>query len=365
MALNLQKIPFIRFPHISANVKDVIAEVLQSGIYFNGRYTVRFVKDFSAYLDLNYCIPTANCTDAIEIILRAKNIGKGDEVIVPAFTWFSDASVVELVGAKTVFADIDLTHFGLSLHGLAAKITKFTRAIILPHLFGIVHPEIQAVKDICNKNNILLLEDCAQAHGAGLNGQLAGTFGDVAAFSFYPTKNLGALGDAGTIVTNDAELAEKCRLWANHGQKSRNEHVQTGKNSRMDELQAAILATKLPELHNENNKRREFAGIYFSELENLPIVLPADIPGHVYHQFVIMTEEREKLQFFLAENNIETDIHYPYALISMALFKNQNTASFNNALKAAETVLSLPVHPSHTSEDIFIICKMIKAYFKK
>ena len=273
MSLNAQKIPFIRFPNLTDAVKIVINEVLENGVYFNGKYLKRFVKDFSEYLTLNSCIPTANCTDALEIILRAKDITADDEVIVPAFTWFSDASVVQLVGAKSVFVDIDLVHFGMDVDDFASKITKHTKAVIVPHLFGVVHPQIHTIKHICNENNIFLIEDCAQAHGASLKGKLAGSFGDVAAFSFYPTKNLGALGDAGAILTNDTELAEKCRLWANHGQKSRNEHLQTGKNSRMDELQAAVLSTKLPYLNDENNKRREFAGIYFSELDDLPIVL--------------------------------------------------------------------------------------------
>ncbi len=365
MSLNVQKIPFIRFPNITDSVKIVINEVLENGVYFNGEYTRRFVKDFSEYLNLDSCIPTANCTDSLEIILRAKNITKDDEVIVPAFTWFSDASVVELVGAKLVFVDIDLVHFGMDVDDFASKITNYTKAVILPHLFGVAHPQINAIKTICNENNIFLIEDCAQAHGASLNGKLAGTFGDVAAFSFYPTKNLGALGDAGAILTNDTELAEKCRLWANHGQINRNNHVQIGKNSRMDELQAAVLSTKLPYLNHENNKRREFAGVYFNQLNDLPITLPMNYPGHVYHQFVIMTEERDQLKSYLSDNNIETDIHYPNALVNMAPFKYQHTESFENALKAAETVLSLPIHPNHSVQDIHVICEMVKSFFKE
>ncbi len=365
MSFKHHKIPFIRFPYLSDEVKIAVNEVLEGGFYFNGDFTRKFNKDFSSYLKVKHCVPTANCTDALEIILRAKNIGKNDEVIVPAFTWFSDASVVSLVGAQVVFGDIDTTHFGMSVHEITSKITPSTKAIILAHLFGIIHPQISEIKKICEDKNIMLIEDCAQAHGARLNGQLAGSFGDVAAFSFYPTKNLGALGDAGAILTNDLELAKKCSLWANHGQKMRNEHVQLGKNSRMDEIQAAVLTAKLPTLDSENLKRRELAKLYFKELNHLPITLPLNSAGHVYHQFVIMIDRRDDLKSFLAENNIETDIHYPHALVGMEPFNSENLGSYPNAHRASQTVLSLPVHPSITSEEVFFICEFLKLFFKK
>jgi len=191
--MQFKSIPFIRLSPVRSEVKAAIDDVLGKGIFMNGAYLERFKTEFSKYLKLDRVIPTANCTDALEIILRSCGVQKDDEVITTAFSWFSDASIIQLLGANVVFCDIELNHYGIKVSDLEKKINANTKALILPHLFGLVHPEIDKIAFICDQHNIILIEDCAQAHGASLNGKLAGTFGDVAAFSFYPTKNLGAL----------------------------------------------------------------------------------------------------------------------------------------------------------------------------
>ena len=356
-----RSVPFLRLGPIGQEIQIVLGDVFKKGVFMNGAYLESFKTEFSKYMGLKHIIPTANCTDALEIILRSHGIQSGDEVITNAFSWFSDASVIQLLGAEVVFCDIELNHFGIKLHDLENRINAKTKAIILPHLFGLLHPEIEKINTICKQNNIILIEDCAQAHGATLNGKLAGTFGDVAAFSFYPTKNLAALGDAGAIATYNKFLAEKCKLWANHGQKTRNEHLQLGRNSRMDEIQAAVLCTNLPFLHSDNEKRQKLADIYFKLLADTDCVLPYKTSGHVYHQFVIRTDRRDELQKFLIEKGIETDIHYPTALSDMKVFRSDE--KFSNARQASKTVLSLPIHPNHSEEEIEYVAEKIKCFF--
>ncbi|MGM0582055.1 MAG: DegT/DnrJ/EryC1/StrS family aminotransferase [Bacteroidota bacterium] len=360
--MQFKSVPFLRLTPIRHEIKIVMEDVFKKGVFMNGAYLENFKKEFSKYLKLKHSIPTANCTDALEIILRSCVLQKGDEVITSAFSWFSDASVIQLLGAKVVFCDIELNHFGIKLTDLESRINAKTKAVILPHLFGLLHPEIEKINAICKENNIVLIEDCAQAHGATLNGKRAGTIGDVAAFSFYPTKNLAALGDAGAIATNDGILAEKCKLWANHGQQTRNKHLQLGRNSRMDEIQAAVLCANLPFLHSDNEKRQKLADIYFNALADTECVLPHKTDGHVFHQFVIKTDRRDELQKFLLENSIETDIHYPTALSDMEVFESDE--KFSNATLASNTVLSLPIHPNHSEEEIEFVAENIMNFFR-
>jgi UDP-2-acetamido-2-deoxy-ribo-hexuluronate aminotransferase len=359
----IKTVPFLKLSPIREEVKSVIEEVLQEGVFMNGKYLDRFKKSFSDYLNQDYVIPTANCTDALEIIMRSLEIKEGDEVITTAFSWFSDASVIRLVGSKIIFCDIDLAHFGIQISELEEKITSNTKAVILPHLFGLVHPDIEKIVSICKKNNINLIEDCAQAHGATLNGKLAGTFGDIAAFSFYPTKNLGALGDAGAIVTNNKNLADKCNLWANHGQSGRNNHIQMGRNSRMDEIQAAVLSAHLPFLNTDNTKRHELAKLYYDGLDSLDLTLPFHCMGHVFHQFVIRINRRDELQKYLMQKGIGTDIHYPKALSEISIFTENDQFPF--AMEASKTVLSLPIHPNHSKEEINYVIQNIELFFYK
>ncbi|WP_296623082.1 DegT/DnrJ/EryC1/StrS aminotransferase family protein [Marivirga sp.] len=360
--MKIKTIPFLKLTPIRQEVKAAVSNVLDRGIFITGPYFDIFKKEFSEYLKLDHVIPTANCTDALEIILRSLGVQKGDEILTTSFSWFSEASVIKLVDAKVVFCDIDMDHFGIKFSELEEKISPKTKAVILPHLFGLIHPEIEKIAAICSEKGIVLIEDCAQAHGATLEGKIAGNFGDVSTFSFYPTKNLGALGDAGALVTNNKALAEKCHLWANYGMLTRNEHVQLGRNSRMDEMQAAVLTAKLPFLDIENRKRQKLAQIYFDTLKDMDCVLPSNVEGHVYHQFVIRTDRRDELQKFLITRGIETDIHYPNALSDMEVFKTEE--KFPNATLASNTVLSLPIHPNHTVDEIEYVANNIQEFFK-
>lgn len=358
----IESVPFLSLVPIRPEVKAVIEDVLEKGVFMNGAYLDRFKTEFSKYLNLHHIIPTANCTDALEIILRSLDIREGDEVITTSFSWFSDASVIQLVGARVVFCDIELNHFGIETSNLEKRIGPNTKALILPHLFGLVHPQIEEIKTFCSDHNIILIEDCAQAHGATLYGKQAGTFGDITAFSFYPTKNLSALGDAGAIATNDNSLAEKCLLWANHGQLSRNQHLQLGRNSRMDEIQAAVLCANLPFLNAENEKRRKLADIYYKILGETDCFLPHKTDGNVYHQFVIRTDRRDDLQKYLKAKGIETDIHYPTALSDMDVFMSND--KYPTATLASKTVLSLPIHPNHSLEEVEFVAENIKTFFR-
>jgi len=359
--MQFDSVPFLKLTPVRPEVRANINDVLEKGIFMNGSYTEIFRNDFSTFMGMENVILTANCTDALEIILRTLDVSKSKEVITSSFSWFSDASVIELVGAKPVLCDINLEHFGLDVQRLEASISSMTKAVIVPHLFGCVHPEIKQIAALCSERGVVLIEDCAQAHGATLDGRLAGTFGDVAAFSFYPTKNLAALGDAGAIVTNNGSLAYNFALWSSHGQTARNEHKQIGRNSRMDELQAAILTANLPFLSVDNEKRRKLAAIYYEELKNAPCTLPFYSEGNVFHQYVISSDRRDELKKYLGMHRIETDIHYPTALSDMPFFKTLQ--SLPNATLASNTVLSLPIHPNHSEDEIKFVAKKVKQFF--
>jgi len=359
---NKINIPFLKFDLPSEEVNLALNQVLKKGIYFNGAYAEAFIRDFSAFIGMPHMVPTANCTDAIELVLRALDGTAEDEVIVPAFTWFSDASMVEWAGLKLIFADISLECFGLTLASIKSVVTKKTKAIILPHLFGQVNPEIIQIAAYCKAHHIVLIEDCAQAHGAEQLGKKAGSFADISVFSFYPTKNLGALGDAGCILIKDATLSENLKLLSNHGQLARDTHISLGKNSRMDELQAAVLVAKLPILDADNKKRRSLAAIYHEKLKHLPLQLPTVDDGHVYHQFVIFSVLRDRLKAFLLSEGIETVIHYPNALSDIKVFAS-NTSVMPKARKAASQALSLPIFPNHSAEEILFVCDAIDRFF--
>jgi len=356
------KVPFLKFDEPSEEIKRAISQVLSSGQYFNGSFTRDFISGFSDYVGMPFLVPTANCTDAIEIVLSALELNSEDEVIVPAFTWFSDASMVYWVNAKLIFVDIDLNCFSPGLSAIKEVISSKTKALILPHLFGAVNPEIEAIVDYCKQQNIVLIEDCAQAHGALYNGKRAGSFADISVFSFYPTKNLGAFGDAGCILTKTETLYDRCALLANHGQVERNKHLSLGKNSRMDELQAAVLYCKLPDLDYENKKRRALAEIYHQQLTNTPLILPPIDSNQVFHQFVVLSENRKELRDYLFTKGIETDIHYPTALSDMPVLSN-SIGQCPNATKASNEVLSLPIFPNHSVEEILYVCEQVNLFF--
>jgi dTDP-4-amino-4,6-dideoxygalactose transaminase len=360
------KIPFLDLSRLHVRQLDslnqIFSQTLLNDRLSGGASVKAFEDNFAAYLGVPYCVSCANGTDALEIILRALNIGPGDEVIVPANGWLSAAEMVKLVGARPVFVDIDPYTYNMGLSRVEAVISSKTKAIMPIHLYGLPM-EMPALMNMADKHGLYVIEDCAQAHGSHIHGKMSGSWGHAGAFSFYPTKNLGAIGDAGAIVTADARLAEKCHMIANHGQSTRDEHQVLGRNSRMDSLQAAVLNFRLEQLYACNVQRRLLARLYHEHLQDLPLTLPHEKEGffHVYHLFVISTRERDALRTFLGEKGIGTLIHYPVAVSDMA---HLNPSPAPLASQLSQKILSLPLYPEMTEEEILEVCQAIRKYFE-
>ena len=359
------KIPFLdlsRKQRIQlAELEQIFRNCLLDDYLSGGKAIRDFEKAFANYLDVPYCIGCGNGTDALEIILRALNVQEGDEVIVPANGWLSATEMVTLLGAVPVFVDTDPDTFNIDPKLIESAISSRTRVIIPIHLYGLP-ANMPAIMEIANKYGLNVIEDCAQAHGASIAGKKVGSWGHAAAFSFYPTKNLGALGDAGAMVTADPALAEKCRMIANHGQAFRDEHRILGKNSRMDTLQAAVLNYRLQLLDKENRKRRNLAQLYSNQLKGLPLQLPREYEtyAHVYHLYVISTPQRDPLRQYLQEEGIGTAIHYPYAVSDMEHLKPVPTKV---ASRQSRELLSLPLYPELSEEELIRICAGIQSFF--
>lgn len=364
------KIPFLDLYRqqkrsVSA-AQHLLSDVMLKDSLLGGKAVSAFEDKFAAYLNLQYVIACANCTDALEICLRALEIGAGDEVIVPANGWMSAAEATCLVCARPVFVDNHPESYTIDPEKIEAKITAKTRAIIPIHLYG--YPaDMPAICALARKYQLKVIEDCAQAHGAAIQGKKAGSWGDMAAFSFYPTKNLGAIGDAGAIATSDDALAEVCRQIASHGQIEKNKHIRLGRNSRMDSFQAAILVHKLQYLDEWNERRRALAHTYSEALKDLPVQLPAEQHAdfyHVYHLYVVQLERRDWLMQQLAERGVGTAIHYPEAVADMQVFSKFHRDDTPVAHRQATQLLSLPLYPELRDEeqDFVIEClyKLLK-----
>lgn len=349
---------------IRKETTKAITDCLASGWYILGAQVQDFEKAFASYIGSTYCIGVANGMEALQIALMAKEIGPGDEVITTAHSAVATALAISNAGAKPVFVDTDQYHH-LNINGLEKHITPKTRAIIPVHLFG----QVVAIKEfqkLAKKHNLVLIEDACQAHGASFNGKMAGSFGDLGCFSFYPTKNLGGYGDGGAITTNSKELYEKCKMLRNYGQINRYEHLICGLNSRLDELQAAILLVKLKHLDNFILKRNIVAGWYRQELQDIAeISLPRVRNGatHAYHLFVIETEKRDALQAHLKVQGIQSLIHYPIPIHKQACYKDFNNLILPQTETAAKTILSLPIHPLLSQKDVKQIGGAIKQFY--
>lgn len=327
---------------IDAAIKNVIAETA----FIAGKYAKQFEQDFSAYLGVEHCIACANGTDSLEILLKAMGVGIGDEVIVPAISWISTSEAVSTVGAKPVFVDVHPDYYTIDLSKIEEKINANTKAIIPVHLYGQPVDMIQLM-NIAKKHNLKVLEDCAQAHGARFNGQLVGTFGDCASFSFYPGKNLGAYGDAGGMVTNDAEIARIARMIANHGQEGKHNHLMEGRNSRMDGIQAAILSIKIKYIEQWTSARIKNAATYHDLLADKDIIRPQVLENgkHVYHLYVIRSNNRDALMAELKEKGVGVAIHYPTALPFLKCYEGlgHTATDFPVAHQVTQEILSLPM----------------------
>ncbi len=344
-------IPFVelksQYLSIKSEIDDAIANVLVQSHFVGGQIVTGFESNFASYIGVGNCVGCGNGTDALEIVLQAMGIGKGDEVIVPAMSWISTSETVSSVGATAVFADVLPSKFTIDPDGVRNKITSKTKAIIPVHLYGRA-AEMDKLLEIAREYDLKLIEDCAQAVGAKFNGKNIATFGDAATFSFYPGKNLGAYGDAGCIVTANHDLAGKCRIIANHGQTSKHNHIMEGRNSRLDTIQAAILDVKLKHIEQWTEQRIAHAKYYNELLKDLPVSIPSikDNHRHVFHVYVSQVTNRDKVKQQLEEAGVNTQIHYPKALTSLAPYANDNKdCDFPIATSLGNNGLSLPMYP--------------------
>lgn len=366
-------IPFVnlrlQYESIQNEIDLAVKEVFSSAQFIGGDIVKKFEHTFANHYQSKHCIGTGNGSDSLYIILKALGVGLGDEVITPAFSCIPSAECITLAGATVVFADVNNKHYTLDPEKVEAKITGKTKAVIAVHLYGQAAPLAQ-LKNLCVKHNLYLIEDCAQAHLTSENNILAGTVGIASAFSFYPTKNLGAYGDAGCILTNDDALAEKMRRFANHGVLKKDDHLFEGTNSRLDTLQAAILTVKLKHLQRWNAQRTAHAHRYNSLLAGIAeVTLPfvRDNTHHTFHIFAIRTRNRTQLQEHLANSGIETAIHYPEGLPFTRAYhyKNHSPSDFPVAYALQNEVLSLPTYPELSSEQIEWIAQNIRNYFSR
>lgn len=340
---------------IGPDVQEVIARVMATGNFILGENVSEFEKEIAAYSGAAYGIGVANGTDALNLALMALGIGPGDEVIVPSFTFFATAGAVVLAGARPVFADIDPATYDLDPGSLESRITGRTKAVIAVHLYG-CPAEMDLIMSITRTRGIKVIEDCAQAIGAEYKGRRVGSIGDVGCFSFYPTKNLGAFGDGGMVTTNDPEIAERIRIMRVHGSRKRYYHEILGYNSRLDEVQAAILRVKFRHLEGWTEARRGIARKYTEMLAGAGVITPLEVPEcrHVYHLYTIRSHRRDELQERLRQAGIGSTVYYPLPLHLQPVFADLGGKAGNlpESERAAEEVLSLPMFPELLPEEV-------------
>jgi len=343
---------------IKNEIDCAIQEVVNNACFIGGEYVTEFENKFADYVNAKYCIGVGNGTDALEIAIESLKLPEKSEIIVPANSFIASSEAVTRNGHKVVFCDINEYNYTINIDDLKNRITDKTAAIIAVHLYG--HPcDMDSIQEVAKRYNLYVIEDCAQAHGAEYKGCRVGSIGDIAAFSFYPGKNLGAYGDAGAITTNRESLATKCRMIANHGRLHKYEHIFEGRNSRLDAIQAAILSVKLKHLDEWNQSRIDVADLYRQYLHDINIIqMPnkEDWATHVYHLFVIRTPKRETVHSTLKNNNVQSGIHYPIALPNLPAYSYLGQGNENKfAWKIGNEILSLPIGEHITKNDIITI----------
>lgn len=350
-----------------AAIDAAIQNVLNGGRYILGENVQAFESEFAAYIGAKYGVGVGSGTEALSIALRACHVGPGDEVIVPSHTAVATVAAVELAGATPVFADIDPQYYTLDPVKVKSMLRPSVKAILLVHLYG--QPgDLLAIKEVAAVNQLALIEDCAQAHGARYGDQRVGSIGDLSCFSFYPTKNLGALGDAGMIVTSDSALAEQCRLLRQYGWSDRTNSRISGLNSRLDELQAAVLRVKLAHLEADNDRRTVIAGAYDKGLAGLPLRLPPRRPdtSHAFHLYVVRTRARDALRAYLETHGVGTLVHYPIPIHLQDAYRGRirGGSDLVETERAAQEVLSLPMYPELRESDIATVVDAIRSFIK-
>jgi dTDP-4-amino-4,6-dideoxygalactose transaminase len=351
------KIPFVDLKAlhkpISADLAKAISRVMENTAFIQGAEVKAFEDAFASYLGVRHCVAVNSGTAALHLALLGLGIGPGDEVITVSHTFIATSEAISAVGARPVFVDVDPVTYTMDPAKVEAAITSRTKAILPVHLYG--YPaEMDALLDIAKRHNLKLVEDACQAHGASYKGRMAGTMGAAGCFSFYPGKNLGACGEGGAMVTNDESLAKKVRMLREHGSVQKYVHVLPGYNFRLEGIQGAVLAVKLPHLDGWNDRRRAIAKRYNERLAGQGLVLPKEESHarHVYHLYVIQAEDREALRNHLAERGIETGLHYPIPLHQQEAYASlgYRTGDFPVTEQATQRILSLPMYPDMSLE---------------
>lgn len=355
-----------QYLNLKGEIDTAIADVIRTSAFIRGPYVEKFEQEFAAAMGRDHCLSCANGTDALYIAMHALGVTAGDEVITTAQSWISTSETITQAGGQVVFCDIDAETHTISIADIEAKITPNTVGIIPVHLYG-QPADMEAIMQIAEKHGLWVIEDCAQAHLATVNGRMVGTFGVAATYSFYPGKNLGAMGDAGAVTTNDGDLARKMGMFARHGGLVKGDHFIEGINSRLDGLQAAVLSVKLPHLKAWTARRQEVAALYDRELGQLAdITTPRITPGrsHVYHLYVIQHERRTELQAFLKGRGVQTAINYPLALPFTPAYGHLGhvEADFPNAARAQSRILSIPISAEITEEQRVTVVESLAAF---
>lgn len=364
------KVPFVSFEPMHNELKEGLEKafhtVMERNYFIQGQECAKFEEEFAEYCDAKYCIGVDNGLNALYLILKAYEIGEGDEVIVPSNTFIATALAVSFVGAKPVFVEPELATYNIDVARIEGAITDKTKAIMPVHLQG--RPaDMDSIMEIADKYNLKVIEDCAQAHGVLYKGRKVGTLGHTAGFSFYPGKNLGALGDGGAVVTNDKEVADRVRALGNYGSDYKYHHIYKGTNSRLDEMQAAFLRVKLPELDKWNADRVRIANKYFEGINNPLVSLPLkpdEKYGHIYHVFVIRCGRRGELEKYLEDKGIGTVKHYPYPMHLQECYKDLEIAQgeLPIAEEISNTVLSIPMYYGMTDEQVQYVIDTINNF---
>ena len=361
--LDLEKINNRFRKEIDSRIKTI----LDKGWYLQGEENEKFTQNFANYCGCKYCVGVANGLDALNLIIKAYGFGVGDEIIVPANTYIASILAISQNGCTPVLVEPDINTYNINPDLIEEKITERTKAIMVVHLYGQA-VQMEKIWELAKKYNLKIIEDSAQAHGAGVNvnGKFikTGNLGDASGFSFYPGKNLGCMGDGGAVTTNDEELYKKIKALANYGSDYKYHHIYKGVNSRLDEIQAAILDVKLRYLDADNQRRREIAQYYRANIKNEKIILPQvyDENSHVWHIFAIRTDNRDELQEYLKENDIQTLIHYPTPPHKQNAYQEWNNLSYPISEEIHRTELSLPISPVMTDEEVEKVVEVINEY---
>lgn len=365
-----QFIPFVdlnaQYLSIKPEIDAVIADVIATSAFIRGPYVQRFEDAFAKFIGVERCVSCANGTDSLYIAMHALGVKPGDEVIAPAHSWISTTETITQAGGKVVFVDTDADTFTIDVAQIEEKITSRTVGIIPVHLFG-QPADMDPIMALAAKHKLWVIEDCAQAHLARYKGKFVGTFGTAASFSFYPGKNLGAMGDAGAVVTNDKALANRIAMYARHGGLTKGDHQIEGINSRLDGLQAAILGVKLPHLPRWTKRRQEVANLYASHFAgSSSVTAPKEEDGreHVWHLYVVKSESRDALASYLNSNGVQTVINYPVALPFLPAYRRfgHTSEEFPNAYINQSRILSLPIFPEMTNEQVAYVVDLINGF---